>query len=49
MRETVKPSGSKDVIRDLSLDELQRMLDDALSKEDYEKAAKIRDEMGRRN
>ena len=30
-------------------DELQKMLDDALSKEDYERAAKIRDEMGRRN
>jgi bifunctional DNase/RNase len=49
VRETVKASGSKDQLRDLSFDELQRMLDDALAKEDYEKAAKIRDEMGRRN
>lgn len=49
IKETVKATGSKDVIRDLSLDELQRMLDEALAKEDYEKAAKIRDEMGRRN
>ncbi|CAG5069318.1 hypothetical protein DYBT9623_02054 [Dyadobacter sp. CECT 9623] len=49
IKETIKATGSKDVIRDLSLDELQRMLDEALSKEDYEKAAKIRDEMGRRN
>lgn len=49
VRETVRPSGTKDQLRDLSFDELQRMLDDALAKEDYEKAAKIRDEMGRRN
>ncbi|MCE6990100.1 bifunctional nuclease family protein [Dyadobacter sp. CY323] len=49
VRETVKASGSKDQLRDLPFDELQRMLDDALAKEDYEKAAKIRDEMGRRN
>ncbi|MNL32654.1 UvrB/uvrC motif protein [compost metagenome] len=49
VRETIRPSGSKDSLRDLTFDELQRMLDDALSKEDYEKAAKIRDEMGRRN
>ncbi|WAC14485.1 bifunctional nuclease domain-containing protein [Dyadobacter pollutisoli] len=50
VRETLKTSGSsKDQLRDLTFDELQRMLDDALAKEDYEKAAKIRDEMGRRN
>ncbi len=50
VRETLQTKGSfKDQIRDLSFDELQKMLDDALSKEDYEKAAKIRDEMGRRN
>jgi bifunctional DNase/RNase len=50
VRETLKTSGtSKDQLRDLTFDELQRMLDDALTKEDYEKAAKIRDEMGRRN
>lgn len=47
--ETPQKGGSKDQLMDLSLDELQRMLDDALSKEDYEKAAKLRDEMGRRN
>jgi bifunctional DNase/RNase len=50
IRETLKTTGSgKDQLRDLSSEDLQRMLDDALSKEDYEKAAKIRDEMGRRN
>lgn len=50
VRETLQTKGSfKDQIRDLSFDELQKMLDDLLSKEDYEKAAKIRDEMGRRN
>ena len=50
VRETLKTKGShKDQLSDLSFDELQRMLDDALSKEDYEKAASIRVEMGRRN
>lgn len=50
VKETLRASGSpKDQLRDLPFDELQRMLDDALSKEDYEKAASIRDEMGRRN
>jgi len=50
VRETLQTKGSsKDQMRDLSFDELQKMLDDALGKEDYEKAAKIRDEMGRRN
>jgi uncharacterized protein len=50
IHETIKPKGSaKDQLRDLSFDELQKMLDEALHKEDYERAAKIRDEMGRRN
>lgn len=50
VRETVKTqTTAKDQLRDLPFDDLQRMLDDALSKEDYERAAKIRDEMGRRN
>ncbi len=43
-------SGSKkDWIKNLSLDELQKMLDEALGDEDYEKAAKIRDEINKRN
>ena len=50
IKETLQSRGSlTDQMRDLSYDELQRMLDEALTKEDYEKAAKIRDEMGRRN
>lgn len=50
VKETIQTRGSlMDQLRDLSFDELQRMLDDALSKEDYEKAAKIRDEMSKRN
>jgi bifunctional DNase/RNase len=39
----------KDFVKDLSLDELQNMLDEALGNEDYEKAAKIRDEINKRN
>lgn len=34
---------------DLSSDKLKELLDDALNAEDYEKAAKIRDEINRRN
>jgi len=50
IKETLQSRGSlTDQMRDLSYEELQRMLDEALTKEDYEKAAKIRDEMGRRN
>jgi len=36
-------------LKDLSNDRLQALLDEALKGEDYEKAAKIRDEMNRRN
>lgn len=36
-------------LKDLSSDKLGKMLEEALQKEDYEKAAKIRDEMNRRN
>lgn len=36
-------------LKDLSNDRLQTLLDEALKGEDYEKAAKIRDEMNRRN
>ncbi len=42
-----RPSGEH--LKDLALDELNRMLSDALSHEEYERAAKIRDEIGRRN
>ncbi len=36
-------------LKDMTHDELQQSLDEALKKEEYEKAAKIRDEMSRRN
>lgn len=42
-------SARKERIKDLSLEELHKMLDDALDDEDYEKAAKIRDEINKRN
>jgi bifunctional DNase/RNase len=42
-----KPKGEE--LKDLTLDVLQVMLDQALSDEDYEKAAKIRDEINKRN
>ena len=42
-----KPESEK--LKDLSNEKLNKMLEDALAKEDYEKAAKIRDEMNRRN
>lgn len=38
-----------DQLKDLSYEKLQEMLSKAIEKEDYEKAAKIRDEMNRRN
>ncbi len=38
-----------EVLKDMSSDRLQQMLDETLAKEDYEKAAKIRDEMNNRN
>lgn len=36
-------------MEDLPSDQLNKMLDEALAKEDYERAAKIRDEINRRN
>ncbi|MGY6559992.1 MAG: bifunctional nuclease domain-containing protein [Nitritalea sp.] len=52
---TVRPKRSrassakpKSGFSDFSLDKLNQMLQDALEKEDYEKAAKIRDELNRR-
>jgi bifunctional DNase/RNase len=49
-KQEVVPAGSKkDWVKEMSLDELQKMLDEALGNEDYEKAAKIRDEINKRN
>lgn len=42
-------SGSKDDLKNLSVDKLNELLDKAIEKEDYERAAKIRDELSRRN
>jgi len=47
-KETSKKSFN-DQLKDLSYEKLQEMLSKAIEKEDYEKAAKIRDEMNRRN
>ncbi len=49
-KETVKKSKPEsEPLKDLTNDKLNKLLEDALAKEDYEKAAKIRDEMNRRN
>ena len=45
---TISPE-AKSNLRDVSVDELNKLLDDALEKEDYERAAKIRDELNKRN
>lgn len=42
-----KPLGEQ--LKDLPTDKLQGMLNEALAREEYEKAAKIRDEINRRN
>jgi bifunctional DNase/RNase len=53
--QTPKTTGSainkseEEKFKDISSDQLQIMLDTALAKEDYERAAKIRDELNRRN
>ena len=46
-KESIK-KGSEDY-KNYSMDKLKELLKDALDKEDYEKAAKIRDELGKRN
>jgi uncharacterized protein len=43
-----KISSPKDTMSILSIDELQKMLDEVLDKEDYIKAAQIRDEINSR-
>lgn len=47
-KEAVGSSG-EDSIKNYSTDQLKSMLDDAIQKEDYEKAARIRDELNNRN
>jgi uncharacterized protein len=47
--ESKKSKPIKEQLKDMSADKLKTMLDEALKQEDYERAAKIRDEMNRRN
>ncbi|MFY0594368.1 bifunctional nuclease domain-containing protein [Roseivirga sp.] len=47
--EPIKVSKPGDRLQDFSLDKLNEMLDAALNGEDYEKAAKIRDEINKRS
>ena len=47
-KESPKKTLSEDY-KNYSIDKLKDLLKDALGKEDYEKAAKIRDELGKRN
>jgi uncharacterized protein len=44
-----KESKKLDDLKNISFDKLNQMLNDAIENEDYEKAAKIRDELSRRN
>jgi bifunctional DNase/RNase len=44
-----KPAPSSEKLKDVSMDKLKQMLDKAIEQEDYEKAAKIRDEINKRN
>ena len=43
-----KPKAAED-LKNLTVDKLNELLNDAIEKEDYERAAKIRDELSRRN
>jgi uncharacterized protein len=46
--EEVTPIRRSDSLKDYSTEQLQTLLNEALESEDYEKAAKIRDELGKR-
>jgi uncharacterized protein len=46
---TSSSTGAKESLSQTSVDELNKMLNEALEKEDYERAAKIRDEINKRN
>lgn len=43
------PRAFRDQLKDMTADELQKMLEEALGSEEYERAAKIRDEISKRN
>ena len=44
-----EPAPEKEKLKDTKMDKLNEMLDKAIAEEDYEKAAKIRDEINKRN
>ena len=44
-----KPTEAREPSGQVPVEELSKMLSQALEKEDYEKAAKIRDELNKRN
>ena len=44
-----KESSKKEDFKNYSLEKLNELLKDAIDKEDYERAAKIRDELSKRN
>jgi protein-arginine kinase activator protein McsA len=44
-----KESGKRDDFKNYSVEKLNDLLKDAIDKEDYERAAKIRDELSKRN
>lgn len=46
---SMSPKSYIDKIKDYSMDKLNELLDKAINDEDYERAAKIRDEINRRN
>lgn len=46
---TSAPKAGPEKIKDFSVEKLRQMLDEAIQKEDYERAAKIRDELNKRN
>ncbi len=47
-KNTPKKERKKNTLKDYSIEQLNQMLDEVLEKEDYEKAAEIRDEINRR-
>ncbi|MFD2247626.1 bifunctional nuclease domain-containing protein [Pontibacter ruber] len=49
VKSTTPASTTKESLSQTSVDELNKMLNEALEKEDYERAAKIRDELNKRN
>lgn len=50
IKESIRPKGSfTEQLQEMPNEDLQKLLEDALAREDYEQAAKIRDELGKRN